>query len=49
MAVKSKKQLKGSAKPESPCGSNCPDFVSKTCAGKDSSCAIYWRFSQGLT
>jgi hypothetical protein len=48
MATESKKQPKVSGKPESPCGSSCPDFVSKTCAGEDSGCAQYWRYSQGL-
>jgi len=48
MALKSKKQPKESAKPESPCGSGCQDFVLKTCPGEDGGCALYWRFSQGL-
>jgi len=48
MAVESKKQPKESTKPESPCGSSCQDFVSKTCSGEDTGCAIYWRFSQGF-
>lgn len=48
MAVKSKKTQKEPLEPESPCGSNCPDFEEKVCPGEDSGCATYWRFSQGL-
>ncbi|MFA4861798.1 hypothetical protein [Methanoregula sp.] len=48
MAVKSRKQPNESDAPESPCGSNCPDFEEKICPGEDSGCAIYWRFTQGL-
>jgi hypothetical protein len=48
MATESRKQPKEPAKPASPCGSGCPDFVAKTCSGEDSKCALYWRFSQGF-
>jgi hypothetical protein len=48
MATESRKPTKAPVKPESPCGSGCPDFVSKACAGEESGCATYWRFSQGL-
>jgi hypothetical protein len=42
------KQIKKSEKPATPYRSSCPDFVSKTCPGEGSGCALYWRFSQGL-
>jgi hypothetical protein len=48
MAVESKKQPKDPIKMKSPCGSNCQEFVSKTCPGEETGCAIYWRFSQGF-
>nr|WP_319376799.1 hypothetical protein [uncultured Methanoregula sp.] len=49
MTGKAKTPSKKPSEPESPCGSNCPDFAEKICPGEDSGCAIYWRFTQGLT
>ena len=49
MATESRKQPKKPVKPASPCGSGCQYFIAKTCHGDDSSCALYWRFSEGLT
>jgi hypothetical protein len=43
------KQPEKPGKPVSPCGTGCQYFVEKTCPGEDTSCALYWRFSQGLT
>jgi len=48
MVIASKKQPEKSAKLKTPCGTGCQYFVVKTCPGKDSGCALYWRFSQGL-
>jgi hypothetical protein len=48
MAVYPKKQPNTSEEPGSPCGNGYQFFVEKTCPGKDTKCALYSRFSEGL-
>jgi hypothetical protein len=48
MAAEKVKSVKPETARQSPCGTHCPDFVTKTCPGEDPKCALFWRFSEGI-